>query len=60
MSEANDASSPALKKRKSPEDLRSHRWFGVHDLRAMGHRSRAKQMGFDEGDFAGQARSLRC
>jgi dihydroxy-acid dehydratase len=36
---------------KSPEDLRSHRWFGVQDLRALGHRSRAKQMGFDDGDF---------
>ncbi|MGK0186040.1 MAG: dihydroxy-acid dehydratase [Verrucomicrobiales bacterium] len=39
---------------KTPETLRSHRWFGVHDLRAMGHRSRAKQMGFDDGDIAGK------
>ena len=31
--------------RKKPEELRSHRWFGVHDLRAFGHRSRIKQMG---------------
>jgi dihydroxy-acid dehydratase len=25
---------------KSPENLRSHRWFGVNDLRSFGHRSR--------------------
>lgn len=37
-----------------PEDLRSHRWFGVHDLRAFGHRSRMKQMGFSPEDFAGK------
>jgi len=30
--------------KKRPEDLRSHRWFGVQDLRAFGHRSRAAQM----------------
>ena len=41
-------------KRKKPEELRSHRWFGVRDLRSFGHRSRAKQMGFDEADFAGK------
>ena len=32
--------------RKKPDELRSHRWFGVDDLRAFGHRSRAKQMGY--------------
>ena len=26
--------------RKSPEQLRSYRWFGVTDLRSFGHRSR--------------------
>ena len=31
--------------RKRPEDLRSHRWFGVDDMRPFGHRSRAAQMG---------------
>lgn len=41
-------------KRKSPEQLRSHRWFGVEDLRAFGHRSRAKQMGYARNDFAGK------
>ena len=40
--------------RKSPEDLRSYRWFGVQDLRAFGHRSRAMQMGYDVKDWAGK------
>ena len=40
--------------RKKPEELRSHRWYGVDDLRAFGHRSRAKQMGYDKEDFAGK------
>lgn len=39
-------------KKKTPEQLRSHRWFGVDDLRAFGHRSRAKQMGYARADFA--------
>ncbi len=39
---------------KKPESLRSHRWFGVDNLRAFGHRSRAKQMGYDRADFAGK------
>jgi dihydroxy-acid dehydratase len=40
--------------RKTPEDLRSHRWFGVNDMRSMGHRSRTMQQGFDREDFAGK------
>jgi dihydroxy-acid dehydratase len=40
--------------RKKPEDLRSHRWFGVNDLRSFGHRSRAKQSGFGPEDYAGK------
>ena len=40
--------------KKKPEDLRSRRWFGADDLRAMGHRSRAKQMGFGPEDYAGK------
>ena len=39
---------------RKPEQLRSHRWFGAHDLRAFGHRSRAKQMGYAAADFAGK------
>ncbi len=40
--------------RKKPEDLRSHRWFGVDDLRAFGHRSRLLQTGLGEADFRGK------
>ena len=40
--------------RKKPEELRSHRWFGVHDLRAFGHRSRIKQMGYGPEDYVGK------
>jgi dihydroxy-acid dehydratase len=40
--------------RKKPEDLRSHRWFGVQDLRAFGHRSRMRQMGYDQDDWKGR------
>lgn len=43
-----------IMKKKTPEQLRSHRWFGVEDLRAFGHRSRAKQMGYARADFAGK------
>jgi dihydroxy-acid dehydratase len=35
-------------------ELRSHRWYGVHDLRSFGHRSRTLQMGFDREDYAGK------
>jgi dihydroxy-acid dehydratase len=40
--------------RKRPEELRSHRWYGVKDLRSFGHRSRTLQMGFAHDDFAGK------
>ncbi|HEX9188607.1 MAG TPA: dihydroxy-acid dehydratase, partial [Vicinamibacteria bacterium] len=40
--------------RKLPEDLRSHRWFGRDDLRSFGHRSRAKQSGFDADEIQGK------
>ncbi len=40
--------------RRRYEDLRSSRWFGANDLRAFGHRSRAKQMGFAAEDYAGK------
>jgi dihydroxy-acid dehydratase len=40
--------------KKRPEELRSHRWFGVQDLRSFGHRSRTAQMGFDRSDYAGK------
>ncbi|HSH89589.1 MAG TPA: L-arabinonate dehydratase [Ramlibacter sp.] len=41
-------------KKKSPEELRSHRWYGVKDLRAFGHRSRTSQMGYHRSDYAGK------
>ena len=40
--------------RKKPEQLRSHRWYGVDDLRSFGHRSRTAQMGYDRSDYAGK------
>src|SRR5436190_14892419 len=40
--------------RKRPEDLRSHRWLGVSDLRSFGHRSRLRQAGYDTADWAGK------
>ena len=40
--------------RKSPGDLRSHRWFGKDDFRSFSHRSRAKQAGFSADDIAGK------
>ena len=42
------------KNRKSPEQLRSHRWYGVNDLRSFGHRSRTAQMGYTSSDYAGK------
>jgi dihydroxy-acid dehydratase len=40
--------------RKRPEELRSHRWLGVSDLRSFGHRSRLRQVGYDTADWAGK------
>ncbi|MBM3567737.1 MAG: dihydroxy-acid dehydratase [Alphaproteobacteria bacterium] len=39
---------------KKPDQLRSHRWYGVPGMRAFGHRSRTKQMGYSAEDFAGK------
>ena len=41
-------------KRRHPDELRSHRWYGVKDLRSFGHRSRTAQMGFDAADYRGK------
>jgi dihydroxy-acid dehydratase len=41
-------------RRKRPEELRSHRWYGVKDLRSFGHRSRTAQMGFHRSDYSGK------
>ena len=40
--------------RKTPETLRSHKWYGATDLRAFGHRSRTAQMGYHRSDYAGK------
>ena len=40
--------------KKSPSDLRSAKWFSPNDLRSSGHRSRARQMGYDEKDWEGR------
>ncbi len=42
------------KPRKTPEELRSHRWYGVKDLRSFGHRSRTAQMGYNRSDYLGK------
>ncbi len=39
---------------KDPKDLRSARWFAPDDLRSMGHRSRAAQMGWTGEDWDGK------
>ena len=39
---------------KKPEELRSHRWYGVNDMRSFGHRSRTAQMGYSRSDYAGK------
>jgi len=44
----------ATRPRKKPEELRSHRWYGVNDLRGFGHRSRTAQMGYTRSDYAGK------
>ena len=41
-------------KQKRPEQLRSHRWLGVSDLRSFGHRSRLRQFGYDKADWDGK------
>jgi len=42
------------RRRRKPEELRSHRWYGASDLRSFGHRSRAAQMGYHRTDYAGK------
>jgi dihydroxy-acid dehydratase len=39
---------------KKPEDLRSHRWLGVSDMRSFGHKSRLRQIGYDREDWEGK------
>jgi dihydroxy-acid dehydratase len=46
--------SAAQPPRKTPDQLRSARWFAPDDLRSFGHRSRLKQMGYTEADYVGK------
>ncbi|MDB5547302.1 MAG: dihydroxy-acid dehydratase [Tardiphaga sp.] len=41
-------------KKKTPDQLRSARWFAPDDLRAFGHRSRAMQMGYAPEEWTGR------
>jgi dihydroxy-acid dehydratase len=43
-----------MQNKRTPEQLRSHRWMGLNDLRSFTHRSRAKQMGYGREDYAGR------
>ena len=40
--------------RKTPDQLRSARWFGPDDFRSFGHRSRMNQMGYSADDYVGK------
>ena len=40
--------------RKTPDSLRSARWFAPDDLRSFGHRSRAMQLGYGPEDWTGR------
>ncbi|MFO1316127.1 MAG: L-arabinonate dehydratase [Burkholderiales bacterium] len=40
--------------RKTPDQLRSHRWFGESDMRGFGHHSRIAQMGYSRADYQGR------
>jgi dihydroxy-acid dehydratase len=40
--------------RKTPETLRSARWFAPDDQRSFGHRSRMNQMGYDDAEYKGR------
>ncbi|OZI29998.1 dihydroxy-acid dehydratase [Bordetella genomosp. 10] len=40
--------------KKTPQTLRSARWFAPDDLRGFGHRSRAMQMGYSPEEWAGR------
>jgi dihydroxy-acid dehydratase len=44
----------AIADRKTPDTLRSARWFAPDDLRGFGHRSRFMQMGYASEDWAGR------
>jgi len=52
---AEETAMPDSKPRnKTPDQLRSARWFAPDDLRAFGHRSRTMQMGYAPEEWAGK------
>ncbi len=40
--------------KKTPETLRSYRWYGTDHLRSFAHRQRSMQIGFRRKDFVGR------
>jgi dihydroxy-acid dehydratase len=49
-----DSGRENMNRKRRAEELRSHRWYGVRDLRSFGHRSRTKQMGYSAEDYSGK------
>lgn len=45
---------PESHPRKKPEELRSHRFFAPDTQRGFGHRSRHKQLGYNDDEFMGK------
>ncbi len=43
-----------MRTRKTPDSLRSARWFAADDLRSFGHRSRMNQIGYAVEEFQGK------
>ena len=43
-----------MTKKKTPQELRSHRWLAPDDMRSFGHRSRLRQIGYDADDWTGK------
>ena len=43
-----------MSRRKTPDQLRSARWFSPDDFRSFGHRSRMNQIGYSLEEFAGK------
>ncbi|MCC7017128.1 MAG: dihydroxy-acid dehydratase [Rhodospirillales bacterium] len=44
----------SARRERTYAELRSARWYAARDLRAFGHRSRTKQMGFSREDWEGK------
>ena len=47
-------STPETRKRKTVEELRSHRWFASDDIRGFAHRQRMQQQGLVREEFMGR------